>query len=84
MKNKQKNIYELRGLIEEDDTLSSCGDCLRCLVYAPHVGYRSWIFEYKGTLVALFDASNGHYDFHKPVTRVDLLIAKVTNYFAKY
>lgn len=77
MKKKWKNSHELISLVQEDDTLSRCSN-LKCLSYAPNIGYRSWIFSYKGTLVALYDAGNGHYDFHTTVSLVDLLAARLT------
>lgn len=78
MNKKWKNSHELISLIQEDDTLDVCAANLKCLSYAPNIGYRSWIFSYKGTLVALYDAGNGHYDFHTTVSLVDLLAAKLT------
>ncbi len=75
---KWRKINELTGLIMEDSTLSNCANNLKCLSYAPNIGYRSWIFSYKGTLVALFDAGNGHYDFYTAVNFADLLAAKIT------
>jgi len=52
---------------------------LECVCYAPCLGYRSWIFKYKAVYVALFDAGNGHYAFHMPATRIDVLFAKAIN-----
>lgn len=74
---KWRKIGELTERIMEDSTLSTCAKDLKCLSYAPNIGYRSWIFKYKGELVALFDAGNGHYDFHTAVNYVDLLVAKL-------
>lgn len=78
MSKKWKNIYELMQCIAEDDTLSSCKGQIKRICYAPNIGYCSWIFKYNGTLVALFDAGNGHYEFHTAVTRIDMLIAQIT------
>ena len=77
MRKKWKNISELIDYIAEDDTLDSCAKYLKCICYAPNIGYKSWIFKYKGTLIALFDLGNGHYDFHKAVTWIDVLLAKI-------
>ena len=62
--------------------LGELGD-LRRVSYAPNIGYRSWIFLYKGYFVALFDAGNDHYDFHMPVNWIDVIVAKIiTSKFA--
>lgn len=79
MSRKWKNISELCNKIAEDDMLDSCGRDLTCFGPAHNIGYRSWIFTYKGTPVALFDAGNGHYDFHTAVTYFDLLGAILRN-----
>lgn len=50
---------------------------LKCVCYAPNIGYRCWIFKYKGTLVALGDLGNGWYDVYSAVTRLDVLVAKI-------
>jgi len=78
MTKKWKNIHELTKCISEDDTLSLCTGKIKRLCYAPNIGYCSWIFKYNGTLVSLFDAGNGHYEFHTAVTYIDLLVAKIT------
>lgn len=77
MKRKWKNISELCKYISEDDMLESCYKDLKRLTYAPNLGYTSWIFSYKRTLVALFDAGNGHYNFQSAVTLLDFIIAKL-------
>ena len=51
------------------------GKDLKCITYAPNIGYRSWIFKYKGVYVALFDAGNDHYDFHTMVNYRDVIAA---------
>lgn len=80
MRKKWKNIGDLYEKIANDDTLINCRNYLTCVTYAPNIGYRSWIFNYKGTLVCLFDAGNGHYDFQTTVTYLDLLEAVLINF----
>lgn len=75
---KWQKIGELSRFIMEDSTLSICADNLKCVTYAPNIGYRSWIFRYKGVLVVLDDAGNGHYDFYTAVSLVDLVAAKLS------
>lgn len=77
MRKKWENISELILCITKDDMLDSCAKHLKCICYAPNIGYRSWIFKYKGTLVALFDMGNGHYSFYTAVTWIDVLLAKI-------
>jgi hypothetical protein len=74
---KWEKIGELYRLILQDSTLSNCPEDLKYVTYAPNIGYRSWIFRYKGVLVALDDAGNGHYDFYTAVSFVDVLLAKL-------
>lgn len=74
---KWEKINKLKRLIEEDGTLSNYTGNLECVCYAPNLGYRSWIFKFEGVLVALFDEGNGHYDFHRAVSFVDILVAKL-------
>ena len=75
---KWQKIGELSTLVMQDSTLSNCAKDLKCISYAPNIGYRTWIFRYKGVLVALDDAGNGHYDFYTAVSFADLLVAKLT------
>ena len=74
---KIKLIDELMNHLEKDSTASTTGDDLKCISYAPQLGYRNWIFKYKTMLVLLFDAGNGHYQYLCPVSLIDVLIAKV-------
>ena len=74
---KWHEVSELAEIISRDALLDSCSKCLKCLCYAPNVGYRAWIFKYKHTLVSLWDIGNGHYSFHSTVTWFDLLMAKI-------
>lgn len=76
-------LSELIDKIEEDHLLDNCKEDLRCVCYAPHLGYRSWIFQYKKEYVALFDAGNGHYTFHMPATRADILIGKIAEHIER-
>ena len=74
---KIKLIDELMRHLDEDSTASSLTDVLHCVTYAPQLGYRNWIFRYKGILVLLFDASNGHYEYLCPVGIFDVIVAKL-------
>lgn len=56
---------------------------LKCICYAPNVGYRSWIFRYKKVLVALFDEGNDWYRFHTAVTIFDVIVALLIDRFPK-
>lgn len=58
-------------------------DELRPLCYAPHIGYRAWIFTYKGTLICMWDSGNGWWTFHSAVTLVDVVIAKFEEFKSK-
>lgn len=80
MPKKWKHVWELI------DTMYSSGGgrldgvdhkYLKSLCYAPNISYRSWIFKYKGVLVALDDAGNGYWEFTSVVSRWDLFVAKV-------
>lgn len=61
---KWNNIGELCEKIAENSILENFGKELKRVCYAPHIGYRAWIFKYKGTLVSLWDMGNGHYGFY--------------------
>ncbi len=50
---------------------------LKCVCYAPNLGYRCWIFKYKGVPIALGDIGNGHYNFYSAVTTCDILAARL-------
>lgn len=50
---------------------------LKCICYAPNIGYRCWIFKYKGILVALDDLGNGWYGLYSAVTNIDVLGVKL-------
>lgn len=83
MKNKWNNINELIRHIYDDDMLDSISKDLKCLTYAPNIGYCIWIFKYKDILVGLADMSNGHYDFYSAVTYTDLLMAYICSFVEK-
>ena len=81
MNKKSRNICELMQNLFEDDILESdeLWKDLRCLTYAPNIGYTCWIFRYKGTLVCLSNhLGNGHWNFHSAVTLLDLIFAKIS------
>lgn len=79
---KWNTINDLLDEIYKDSTLSTCYKDLTCIEHAPHIGYRSWIFKYKSVYVALFDAGNGYYTFQMPVSRLDVVIAKVIEWIS--
>lgn len=86
---KWKNIAELCDrLAHRTFEPGEFGNDLKCICYAPNIGYRSWIFNYKGVLVALIDIGNDHYDFHTAVTWLDtvhaLLIDRSPKLFKAY
>ena len=68
-------VRELEFQFDEIDDIS--GIDLKKLCYAPNVGYRSWIYIYKGTYVALEDYGNGRWAFYTVVGLLDVLVAKV-------
>ena len=74
---KWQKVRELIGHVAEDSTLDNCYKDLKCLCYAPNVGFRAWIFKYKGLLVSLWDLGNGHYNFDSIVSHWDLFVAKL-------
>lgn len=72
---KRKIVNELIEKLYEDDTLENVEKLLIGKVtYAPHIGYRAWIFKYKGVPVCLWDEGNGHYGFHSAVSHIDILV----------
>lgn len=60
---KWEIIEEFILEINRNDMLDQIANDIGEVCYAPLLGYRSWIFEYKGVLMLLFDAGNGHYQF---------------------
>ena len=77
---KWEKITELIDFIEKDDTLDNCAKHLKSLGRAPSVSYRGWFFKYKGELVVLFDAGNGHYRFISSASYIDVLISRITEF----
>lgn len=72
-------VRELEFQFDEIDDIS--GIDLKKVCYAPNVGYRSWIFEYKGTYVALEDYGNGFWGFYTTVGLLDVVVARVYEWF---
>lgn len=87
LKKKWKLINELFERLDgksfheflEDDKSKIKND-LKPVTYAPHIGYRAWIFTYKGTPICLWDSGNGWWTFHSAVTLMDVIIAKIDIY----
>lgn len=79
MRKKWKNIAELCMKIAEDSTMNNIPkSCFKGpIIYAPNMGYRSWIFHYKNIPVVLCDLGNGHYDFYSAATWFDILEARI-------
>jgi len=86
-----KSLLVKWNILSELDEHLSIDPCLddidrrqiNCICYAPNVGYRSWIFRYKGVFVALFDVGNGHYSFHTAVTMYDVFVAIILTWFER-
>jgi hypothetical protein len=77
MTKKWKHFFEVIEFIDDDDTLSQVDKRqIKCVTYAPNIGYHSWIFRYKGTPIVLFDAGNGHYGLESIATNIDILVAR--------
>lgn len=76
---KWHNVGDVCRAISEDSTLmdDKLVPGLKCITYAPNIGYRAWIFKYKGTLMALWDEGNSHWGLHSVVSVWDLIVAKV-------
>jgi len=81
---KWAKISELcERLVNRTHEPNEFGSDLTCICYAPNIGYRSWIFRYKGVYVALFDAGNDYYEFHTVVSVTDVIVAMLYNRFPK-
>lgn len=76
-KTKSDIIHELIRGLEVDSTGSTLNGELKCVTHAPQLGYLSWIFKYKGVLVAVSDMGNGHFSYDYPVNKIDVLIARI-------
>ena len=76
MSRKWEIITELIEKMDADDMLNTVEKrFIGKILYAPHIGYRAWIFHYKRIPVCLWDQGNCHYEFHSAVSRLDVLIA---------
>ena len=78
-RNVSELIREMQFHFDEIDEM--LGRDLKKVCYAPNVGYRSWIFEYKGTYVALEDYGNGFWGFYTTVGLLDVVVARVIEWF---
>lgn len=74
-------VEELEEHLQKDPCLDNIDKSqISCICYAPNIGYRSWIFRYKGVYVALFDCGNTYYSFHTVVSRCDVVIAVILSW----
>lgn len=76
-KKKWAIISELIAKNAEDSQLDNCIGDLKLVSYSPHLGYKSWLFKYKGRRVVLTDLGNSHFGFYMPATIFDEIIAKI-------
>lgn len=76
---KIKLIDEVISGLEKDSTASTLIENMVCVCYAPHLGYRNWIFKYKTLYILLFDEGNGHYQYLSLLTWLDVIEAKIRN-----
>lgn len=74
---KKKTINKLITGLEKDSTGATLYPRLQKVCYAPNVGYKSWIFKFRGVMVVLHDLGNGHYCYHRPANYMDLLLALI-------
>jgi hypothetical protein len=49
---------------------------LNIIGYAPHIGYRAWILEYKGVYMCFMSTDNGWWSFYSAVGYLDVLRAR--------
>lgn len=75
-------VREMQFHFDEIDEMVGSG-VLKKVCYAPNVGYRSWIFEYKGTYVALEDYGNGFWGFYTTVGLLDVLVGKAIEWWTR-
>lgn len=80
---KIKLIDEVISGLEKDSTASTLIENIVCVCYAPHLGYRNWIFKYKTLYILLFDEGNGHYEYLSLLTWLDVVEAKIKNKLGK-
>ena len=74
---KVKLIDEIISALEADSTMDNIVSDITCVCYAPHLGYKNWIFKYKSLYVLLFDEGNGHYQYLTALSRLDVVKAKL-------
>lgn len=74
---KIKLIDEVISGLEKDSTARTLIENMVCVCYAPHLGYRNWIFKYKTLYILLFDEGNGHYQYLTILSRLDVVKAKL-------
>ena len=72
-------VDEILSALEEDSTMRTIAEHLTCICYAPHLGYKSWVFKYKSLYVLLFDEGNGHYQYICPLNWFDVIKSKLIN-----
>lgn len=75
---KVKLIDEVISALENDTTMSNIVDHMKCVCYAPHLGYRNWVFKYKSMYLLMFDEGNGHYQYICPLRYFDVLMARLS------
>lgn len=75
---KVKLIDEVMSALEEDTTMVNISNQMECICYAPHLGYRNWVFKYKSMYLLMFDEGNGHYQYICPLRCVDVLMARLS------
>lgn len=74
---KWEKVAELTEAANENKLDDLCyRSKLKCVGYAPHMGYRSWLFRYKGLFVSLWDLGNDHWDLHSVATLWDYLLVR--------
>ena len=77
-------VDEITQILSEDPCMDEIdGADIHCICYAPNIGYRSWIFRYKGVYFSLFDCGNGYYGFHSVVSRYDVFVAMILSWLER-
>lgn len=56
---------------------------LEIFLYAPHIGCRAWIFEYKGVYMCFMDQGDGWWSFYSAIGYLDVIIAKYNDWKSK-
>lgn len=67
------------GMLDDFGNSEAYEHKLSVIGYAPHLGYRSWMFKYDGVNIVLHDAGNGHYSFFMPARWYDSGLMKVVD-----